>query len=302
MTSRLSACSTKIKKSKIFFFLLLFFSSLFAQRQENPLKLHEVGNSKKEIVRFINEQAGYKFCYHDFVLATLNRFEGVKYGSGAKGCSADQLLINTASFDCVTFIENFLAMAFTTYELRNNPFAFEDEIFKTFSKYLMIIRYYENQPTESWENRINYYTEQLFKLTDLGLLIHIGENSGAKLYTKKINYISSNKYKFPGIKNWKKLKQTEKKLTERPKFYFPLDEIEKCYKPIAQEGDIVALTTTIDGLEVSHTGIITLKNGRLFFSHASQKHKKLIMEEDFLEYLDTRSTITGIMIFRPVFH
>ncbi len=297
MISPLSAYLTKIKNK--FLLLFFFFVPAFAQQQTDPVKLHEVGNSKQEIIRFISRQTGYSFCYHDFIMATLNRFEGVRYGAGANGCSADQLLINTTSFDCVTFIETFLAMAFTTYDLRKNPFALEDEIFQLFSKYLMLIRYYENKPTDSWDNRINYYTEQLFKLADLGLLVPVTEN--AKRYDKKINYISSHKYKFRGIKNWQRIRQTERFLTKRPKYYYPLKDIEKCYLPVAREGDIVALTTTVEGLEVSHTGIITLKNGRLYFSHASQKHKKLKMEEDFLEYLNTRSTITGILVFRPVF-
>ena len=65
--------------------------------------------------------------------------------------------------------------------------------------------------------------------------------------------------------------------------------------------NIVAFATNAKGLDVSHTGIITVVDGEVKLTHASSLYDRVVVEQDFKEYLSTRTTVTGLFVYRPVF-
>jgi hypothetical protein len=136
------------------------------------------------------------------------------------------------------------------------------------------------------------------KLVEKGVLTNLNQYGG-EILDKKVNYISSHRYKYPGIDDWDAISQHEKELTQAEQRYFPLKDLDK-YQELAQNGDIITLTTTKSGLLVSHVGFITFgEQGELLFTHASSRHDKVVYEVNLRDYLDTRTTITGIMAYRP---
>lgn len=265
-------------------------------------QLYIVNHSDQRILQLLRKYNKQYFCYTDFIHWVFHDFEGVRYGSGGAGCPADKTLINVTEMNCVTFVENVLAMTMTLQYLGENQILYisDEDLFQIFVKHLNFIRYYTDQPTNYWEDRIHYHTDQLRKLAYYGYLFDLGRINGVP-YNKEINYLSRNRSKFPGFRLWNQIQKIEKELTAYPKYYYPLDMLH-CYEEIAKDGDIVALTTDIEGLEVSHTGFITVKDGVLYFTHASLKKRKVVVEEPFRTYLSTRTSITGIMAFRPLFH
>jgi hypothetical protein len=67
------------------------------------------------------------------------------------------------------------------------------------------------------------------------------------------------------------------------------------------DGDIVGITTGIEGLDISHVGVLVRKAGRIHIIHASSKAEKIIVSEETLEeYLLTNKSATGIMVARPI--
>lgn len=256
-----------------------------------------VGKSRK-LVTGLLEKVQQNWCYEDFFLTYLPEFEGVPYGGGAAGAPANKTLVNTQQMDCVTFVENFLAMAIAAEETRRKKDQFSaNQLFARYVQHLNRVRYYGGKPG-SWENRIHYFTDAMRLLTEKDVLEDVGRYNGVP-FTKQINYISSNRHKF-NFSDWNRVLNIEREMSNADRYYYPLDSLHR-YAPIARNGDIVALTTTVEGLDVSHCGYITVKNDRLMFSHASSVHKKIVLEVDFEDYLDTRTTITGIMVFRPSF-
>jgi hypothetical protein len=66
-------------------------------------------------------------------------------------------------------------------------------------------------------------------------------------------------------------------------------------------GDIVGITTAIDGLDCAHAGLCYRdERGALRLLHASTTQKAVVLDEDLGTYLAGVSTHTGIMVARPL--
>ena len=66
-----------------------------------------------------------------------------------------------------------------------------------------------------------------------------------------------------------------------------------------KDGDIIALTTSINGLDVSHMGLIAIVNGVPHLMHASMKAMKVIIDPLPLhKYLNNSKSLTGIRVIR----
>lgn len=66
-----------------------------------------------------------------------------------------------------------------------------------------------------------------------------------------------------------------------------------------KSGDIIGIVTKIDGLDVSHLGIIIKENGVLYFIDASSIGKKVQREDEtFFEYMRRNRSSLGIRVIR----
>jgi hypothetical protein len=137
------------------------------------------------------------------------------------------------------------------------------------------------------------------QLMDAQLVEDIGAYTGVP-FTKKIEYVSLNPGRFTGT-DFATMRTRECALTQSIRYYYPLDSLQ-LYDPVAMNGDIIGLTTNVNGLDVSHVAFVTVRKGRLKFTHASSTVRKVVIEQDLRDYLATRTTITGIVVFRPVFY
>ena len=75
-------------------------------------------------------------------------------------------------------------------------------------------------------------------------------------------------------------------------------------KPVVQAlkaGDIVALTTKTDGLDVSHLGIIVIEKDGPHMMHASSKAGKVVIDPlNFADYMKKNHQLTGFRVVRLV--
>jgi hypothetical protein len=66
-----------------------------------------------------------------------------------------------------------------------------------------------------------------------------------------------------------------------------------------KNGDIIAITTKIKGLDISHTGFAVWKNKDLHLLHASQDAGKVVISRKNLsQYLLDNKNQSGIMVLR----
>ena len=63
-------------------------------------------------------------------------------------------------------------------------------------------------------------------------------------------------------------------------------------------GDFAGIYTDKEGLDVSHTGIIIKKGGKVFLRHASSREKnQKVVDEELSEYMQNKP---GLVVYRPV--
>jgi hypothetical protein len=66
-----------------------------------------------------------------------------------------------------------------------------------------------------------------------------------------------------------------------------------------KDGDLIAATTSIEGLDVVHVGLAVRVRGKIHLLHASEVEKEIVISDDTLyRYLSKRKTMTGIMVGR----
>lgn len=65
-----------------------------------------------------------------------------------------------------------------------------------------------------------------------------------------------------------------------------------------QQGDFIGVYSTIDGLDVSHTGLVIKKNGQVFYRNASSLSKNnKVVDTSFIEYMQSKP---GIVVLRAL--
>lgn len=81
-------------------------------------------------------------------------------------------------------------------------------------------------------------------------------------------------------------------------WYFPKKVVLE-HKAGLKSGDIIALTTNKEGLDVTHMAFFIIRNGKRLMRNASYTLNKVV-DQDIDKYLNKRKSVTGIMVFRPI--
>jgi len=278
--------------------ILYFLSFLFGPVQQKEQKCHIVSDSREKVIASIKKDYGCRE-YSLYIPELLKEFSTVPYGAGGSGCGSSQTLVNVKTMDCMTFVENIWALAFTRHIISRLPeFPGDDDIFSIYIQNLNAIRYYNGMNNRN-EDRIQYLTSAMIQLEKAGVLENALKIEG-KALQKPIHYVTGNRAKFGGFSDWTFLQSKESEMSQYTYFHISKEDIPR-YASIAKNGDIVGLATTVSGLDVSHCGIITVDKGNVYMTHASSVKKQVCIAQDLESYLKTRTTISGIFVYRPVF-
>ncbi len=207
----------------------------------------------------------------------------------------ETLVINLQGLDCTTYVENVLAFSRL---LRNGEAGFDE-----FTEALEHIRYKDGN-LNGYASRLHYFSEWIANNEQKGLLKNVTNDLGGKTSTKKIDFMSSHRELYPFLKddgNYEKIKASENFLNAQELCILAQDEIE-ANEHLIQTGDIIALTTSISGLDITHTGIATReKDGRIHLLHASTISNEVeVSELPLVDYLKKIKKNTGIMVARPL--
>lgn len=207
----------------------------------------------------------------------------------------EKLVINLRELDCTTFAENCLALARTVKMGKTD--------FNTFALQLEKIRYRDGLRRQ-YPSRLHYFSEWIYNNHQKGFISREINQKGVKT-DKPINFMSTHPNSYPVLKEHPELipviAKQEKELSDASLYYFPKDNLPNLYNYL-QHGDIVGLTSSIEGLDVNHVGMIIRRNNAFYLLHASQSEKKVVVSESPLaEFLKPASKNSGIMIARPLF-
>jgi hypothetical protein len=237
------------------------------------------------------ERVNLSTCLVENGLSYIN----TPYKSGTLDQNGDEKLVCISNqFDCVTFVEYVLALSI--YQLNTQVLST-----KTMEDILTSLRYRHGH-IEGYTSRIHYFTEWIDQQCKNEWVENITKKLGGIEDDRKINFISSHLKKYPQVRSkedFQKIIAIEKTTNEMVRYYIPKEKL-KDIDVLIKSGDIIAITTSIKGLDVSHVGIAINKGNEVYLLHASEKAKRVIISDKTLyQYLASNSTQTGIIVLRP---
>ena len=204
--------------------------------------------------------------------------------------------VNLGGLDCVTFFESALAFARMLGRGGRTPEALLAEV--TFT------RYRRGQLTD-YASRLHYMSDWFVDNDDKRVVRLITrELPGAARFTKRVSFMSAHPEAYRQLKDnpalVRKIARVEADINAREMHYLPKEKV-AAVRPLLMTGDIVGITTTIDGLDCAHAGLCYREAaGALRLLHASTTRKAVTLDEDLATYLAGVATHTGIMVARPL--
>ncbi len=207
----------------------------------------------------------------------------------------EKLVVNLHQLDCTTFAENCLALARTIKSDKPGIAGFCSE--------LESIRY-RGGKMDGYTSRLHYFSEWIQNNESRQHVKAMAEQMGGKVLPLSLNYMSTHPGGYPQLINdlaaTARIKAIEDKISSDKFFYIPADKFESIESKV-KDGDIVTLTTSIPGIDVSHVGILFHKDGKVYLLHASSSMQKVVVSpETFAQYIAKSKKTTGVMIARPV--
>ena len=202
----------------------------------------------------------------DRVVALGRWFVGAPYTPGTLETLPERLVVNLREFDCVTYVEVMLAMA--------RVLDGGEPTFERFLDQLRRIRYRDGR-IEGYVSRLHYFSEWIQDNESLGIVRDVTREMGGVPTDEPIDFMSSNRDEYSALENPETLARivaVEERLSARTRFYIPEDRIADV-APEIRNGDVIAITSALRGLDVAHTGFAIWIDGGLAFHERAAGRK-----------------------------
>lgn len=206
----------------------------------------------------------------------------------------EQLVVNLGGLDCVTFVENTLALSRCVRMGKTD--------FGTFRDQLRLIRYRDGV-LDGYASRLHYFSEWIQNNDKKDIVKDVAREMGGEEHAGKITFMSSHRASYRQLKDdmvYRSIGKIEDMLNAQTRYFIPKGKVESL-EPGFKTGDIIAITSAIDGLDVSHTGLAYHENGTLKYLHAPLSGGAVqISANPLWEYLAQNKKATGVMVARPL--
>lgn len=237
----------------------------------------------------------YSQTFQDCIIENAIHLMGTPYKAGALDVNkTEQLTYVSDAFDCVTFVEYVCALSIYQVGYADWDKRIEDNIQK--------LRY-RSGVIEGYMSRIHYFSEWIFQNTQFPFFKEISQDLGGQAYQKTINYMTKHTGNYPLLcsnEDKVKLQSVETFLSQQSYFYIPKNDVERIQN-LLLDGDIVAMTTYTEGLDIVHTGFIRILNNQPFLLHASQTSGCIELSTlPLYDYLQKHKNQSGIRVLRPI--
>lgn len=223
-------------------------------------------------------------------------FIGTPYKGGTLDAGENEtLIVRTDSLDCTTYVETVLVLYLSSF--KDNP-GYDD-----FSESLRYIRY-RGGVIDGYASRLHYFSDWASDNEKKGILREVTQEGEHDVRICSLNYMTTHSDLYRQLKDndslVSEISKVEKSWIDYKMPYIPKNVLNssKADLPV-EDGDIIALTTNISGLDVLHLGFALWIDGRLHLLHASSLHGKVIIDTSTIfDYLKNRNKHTGIRVLR----
>ena len=283
------------KRILIFTFCLtLIFSYSFSYSQIFSEKDVEICNSKFQLT--VDKNLAEK-PIGDVIAEIGKSFIGTNYlAHWLEVEGGEQLVINLTGLDCTTLLENSLALARCIKE--------EDTSFKKYKKELQYIRY-RGGIIEEYPSRLHYFSDWITDNIAKNIVNDVTKEIGGIETKFNLNYMSTHPESYIQLNDNPDfipiIEKQEKEINCREYYFIPKEKLASKEKFI-QNGDLIAITTTVDGLDIGHVGIaLEMDDGRIHLLHAPNENSKVqISEEPLTDYLMKYKRHSGVIVLRAI--
>lgn len=232
---------------------------------------------------------------NDLMVTIGEKLIGTPYVAATLEGSPETLTVNFDGMDCTTFVETVAALAMTIDEKRNS---WQDFLYN-----LQQLRYRQGR-VDGYSSRLHYISDWIVDNTHRGILREVTDRiPGAFYQVKTLDYMSNHRDAYPAMGDddvYEKIKSCEVGYrSHRFPYIKSTDLMSKKMASRLKEGDIIALTTKTPGLDVSHIGIVVIKDGVPYLLHASSKAGKVTIDPlPLSEYMRKNRNLTGARFIR----
>lgn len=289
---------------KVRFLFLFFIPVIFtcntvtpkiSGNQEGQLKIISTPEDEEILKTFVNLFSGQKDAPTSDVMIKAGTFLlNTPYTEHTLEHEPEHLVINLREMDCTTFVENCLALTRTLKA--------EKQDFEQFAKELTSIRYRDGK-IDDYTSRLHYFSDWIFVNTKKNIVSDVTKEIAETPLILKVNFMSAHPESYKQLRDTtlvRVIAEQEREISAREMYFIPKTKLVDIEGKL-MDGDIVAITTDIEGLDVSHTALLIRKNDIIHILHASSVAQKVIISDETLEsYLTNNKRTTGIMVARPL--
>ena len=220
-------------------------------------------------------------------------FLGTAYAAGTletKG--SERLVVNLRGQDCFTFVEHVVALAWCVTS--------EKKSFKAFRRILQKVRYRQGR-VQGYGSRLHYFSDWMHDNQKKGILKDITPEIGGRPLRKIINFMTTHPDLYPPLNedvSLRRMKSVERTISRRPLFFIPKKKV-RLLEDRIRDGDLIAISTHREGLDIQHVGLAARVKNRIHLLHASSTEGKVVLSKKTLcRYLKESRTRAGIMVAR----
>ena len=221
----------------------------------------------------------------------------VPYVAGTlDGNEEEQLVVRTDALDCTTLVETVLALYIADKRGERSYVAFK--------KALMQVRYRDGI-LDGYASRLHYFSEWIHNNEQMGFVKECtSEATCAQSQELWLDFMSTHPDSYLPMKQdsslVKEIALLEKNWHGVQVAYIPKDKLNLSSEELKiKDGDILAITTNIKGLDVVHVGFAFWKGEKLHLLHASSVAKKVIEDPQSLyDYSKNKKAHTGVRAMR----
>ena len=223
---------------------------------------------------------------------------GVPYVAGTlDGNDEEQLVVHLDQLDCTTFVETVLALTIAHNQSEGNAFT-------NFKNALTFVRYRDGK-LDGYASRLHYFSDWIKDNEHKGILREVtSESSLAEKKELWLDFMSTHSSSYlPMTKDTSLVQQIaiqEKAWQGVMVSYLPKDKLNLSSAELKiKNGDILAITTNIKGLDVVHVGFAFWRGEKLHMLHASSVANKVIEDPlSLYEYSKIKKAHTGVRAIR----
>jgi len=264
-------------------------------REENILHAPEDLLLYREIVETLERgQAKVLYPGAGMVAAGL-AFLGRPYGERTLDLERngpERLIINLRELDCFTLVENAVVLERL---VRAGATDFAD-----YAATLQRLRYRKGI-IGGYASRLHYFSDWLADAEEKGFIRNVTAALGGKPLRKAISFMTQHPGNYPAFEDgetFRQMREIEEGIASRPLIFLPREKLRTAEGGI-EDGDLLAITTNMAGMDVAHVGIALRLRHRVHLLHASRlAGKVLISPETLYGYLMKKKGRTGVMVAR----